>query len=149
MCVSSVLMRACDGQRDWRLVNGFFKQFGCYFVLFSFYDRNAATGTTTFQYILTCDHIPVDTAHRPQINPISFVFTLKPLMVRFHIRVYEGVRHSFGSVYLCCGSTVLTEFISQIKHVLQQADVFPPNISMLEMLEHFDHGDFARRVLFY
>lgn len=82
-------------------------------------------------------------------TPVSLIFTLQPLMVRFHIRVYVGVRHSFSSVNLCCSSTVLTEFISQIKHVLQQAEVFPPNISMLEMLEHFDHGDFARRVLFY
>ncbi len=44
VCVPSVLMRACDGQKDLRLVNGFFKQSGSYCVLFSFCDRNAATG---------------------------------------------------------------------------------------------------------
>lgn len=82
---------------------------------FSFCDRNAATGTTTFQYILTHNHIPVDTAHRPQISPISFIFTLKPLMVRFHICVYIGVRHLFSSVYLCYRFTVQTECIFLVR----------------------------------
>jgi len=95
VCVCSVLMRACDGQRDWRLVNGFFKQSGCYCVLFSFCDTNATTETTTFQYTLTHDHIPVDMNLRSA--PVSFIFTHKPLMVRLCV----WVRCTFSSVYLC------------------------------------------------
>lgn len=44
-----------------------------------FCDRNAVTGTTTFQYILARNHIPVDTVHRPQISPrLIYIHTQVP-----------------------------------------------------------------------